>query len=70
MQSIFYNEMLTISCNLLNAVLEEKKENDCVGKSGHRLYRIWPLQLVAYQELWHYERVSLHVSLAWGKDQN
>ena len=32
--------MLTISCNLLNAVLEEKKENDCVGKSGHRFYRI------------------------------
>ena len=40
MQSIFYNEMLTISCNLLNAVLEVKKENDCVGKSDHRLYRI------------------------------
>ena len=32
--------MLTISCNLLNAVLEVKKENDCVGKSDHRLYRI------------------------------
>lgn len=32
MQSIFYNEMLTICVILLNAVLEVKKENYCVGK--------------------------------------
>lgn len=61
--------MLTISCNLLNAVLEVKKENYCVGKSGHRLYRICHTIGGWWGAVTSWESISPCV-IAWGKDQN